>query len=398
MSDRVIEIAGDLLACVGQLVLCAKNEGRKVVFLSRDGWLPWRLSGEAGPYLMVSRQALRIPLFAANPARAASWAIDPVTVNTVKSVLARFMTSPRAFGRELQAAGFGESTWDQGLGRGGRLGLNRFIQSPAFIRHLEFLREENQGPTMDYLSSHGVFDGTGIQIVDIGWNGSCQKHLQEYRAMAGVDPAALGGLYLGLQTRSGFAEGTRLKAVWEPGSIGGHLFKLSSFYTLAEMILTADHGGVTGYEPGQNGASPILAADNGNEALIRWGLPQFHREILTRAKARLSDAARDFDQFATQTAAEFERFAATPSPVEAARYGEWPACVDPAHQCAHALAPRMNLGDMWNYFIHRKPQPVLWREGTAARLDGFDRLAFQVANQMDLMAGGMRRILSQLRR
>jgi hypothetical protein len=398
MSDRVIEIAGDLLACVGQLVLRAVSEGHKVVFLSRDGWLPWRLSGEAGPYLMVSRQALRIPLFAADPARAANWAIDPVTVNTVESVLARFLTSPQAFDRELHAAGFGESTWKLGLGRGGRLRLKGFIQSPAFTRHLEFLKEENQGPTMDYLSSNGVFDGAGVQVVDIGWNGSCQKHLQEYRAMAGADPASLGGIYLGLQTRAGFAKGSRLEAVWEPGSIGGHLFKLSSFYTLAEMILTADHGGVIGYERGQNRVSPILAAHDGNEDLNRWGLPQFHREILTRAEARLSDAAGDFDQFATQTAAGFERFAARPSPSEAARYGEWPACVDPAHQCAHALAPRMNLGDMWNYFIHRKPQPVLWREGAEARLDGLPRLAFRAANQMDLLASGMRRMVSQWRR
>jgi hypothetical protein len=398
MSDPVVEIAGDLLACVGELVTRAVNDGRKVVFLSRDGWLPWRLSGDAGPYLMVSRQALRIPLLAADPARAANWAIDPVTVNTVESVLARFMTTPQVFAAELHAAGFGEATWEKGLGRGGKHRLKEFIKSTAFIRHLEFLKEENQGPTLDYLSSNGVLDGGGVQVVDIGWNGSCQKHLQEYRAMAGVDPGALGGIYLGLQTRSGFAEGTGLEAVWEPNAIGGHLFRLSSFYTLAEMMLTADHGGVIGYERRPNGVHPILAANDENEDLTRWGLPQFHREMLARAEARLPDAAREFDRLASQTAAEFERFAATPSPDEAARYGEWPACVDPAHQCAHALAPRMNLGDMWNYFIHRKPQPVLWREGAAARLDGFSRLAFQAANRMDLWLGGMRRMVSQWRR
>lgn len=398
MSDRVIEIAGDLLACVGQLVLRAKNDGHKVVFLSRDGWLPWRLSGEAGPYLMVSRQALRIPLLAANPARAANWAIDPVTVNTVKSVLARFMTSPQAFGRELHAAGFVESTWDQGLGRGGRQGLKKFIQSPAFVRHLEFLKEENQGPTMDYLSSQGMFDGAGIQIVDIGWNGSCQKHLQEYRAMAGVDPAALGGIYLGLQTRLGFAEGTSLETVWEPGSIGGHLFNLRSFYTLAEMILTADHGGVKGYRRGKDGVHPILADDEKNAALVRWGLPQFQRDLLARAESRLPNAAENFEWFASETAAGFARFARSPTAAEASRYGDWPTCVDPAHQIAHALAPRMRTGDMWNYFIHRKPQPVLWREGAAARLEGLQRWVFQAANRLDLLVGEMRRMVSQWKR
>ncbi len=398
MSDRVIEIAGDLLACVGSLVSRAANEGRKVVFLSRDGWLPWRLSGEAGPYLMVSRQALRTPLFAADPARAANWAIDPATVNTVASVLARFMTSPEKFAPELHAAGFDERSWKLGLGRSDRFRLKEFIRSRVFTGHLEFLKKEHLETTLEYLRSSGVFDEGGVQIVDVGWNGSCQKHLQEYRTMAGVDPAGLGGIYLGLQARSGFAKGTRLEAVWEPGSIGGNLFKLASFYTLAEMILTANHGGVTGYERGQHGVVPILADHDESDVLNQWGLPQFQKEILTRAEASLPEAQRDFDLLASKTASEFERFATKPSSAEASRYGEWPACVDPAHQGAHALAPQMNLGDMWNYFVHRQPQPVLWREGAEARLGGYHRLAFKAANKMDLLAGGIRRVVSRLAR
>lgn len=58
----------------------------------------------------------------------------------------------------------------------------------------------------------------------------------------------------------------------------------------------------------------------------------------------------------------------------------------------------MNLGDMWNYFVHRQPQPVLWREGAEARLGGYHRLAFKAANKMDLLAGGIRRVVSRLAR
>lgn len=396
MNGSMIEIAGDVLACLGHLVNRTADRGGQVVFLARDGWLPWQLSNEVGPYLMVSRQALRIPLFAADPERAVKWAVDPVTVNTVKSVLTRFLACPESFERELRVAGFEAHTWDSPFNRRDKFHFKNFLLSSAFKSHLDFLRDVHLGPTMDYLNSHGLF-ANELHIVDVGWNGSCHKHLQEYRLMAGVDPASLGGIYLGLQTRSGFAHGTGLEAVWEPGSVGSRLFQLSSFYTLAEMILTADHPGVTGYEQRNGEAIPLLANDECMASLVEWGLPQFHRDVLQRARFRMSDAASDFTLFATQTALAFERFALQPSVVEAEKYGEWPSCVDPAHQLACALAPEMSFMDMWNYFVHRKPQPILWREGVSARLSGLHRLVFLAANWLDLVAADIRRAASRMR-
>lgn len=397
-ADRGTALAGDVLACLAMKVLASRQPGQKVFFLSRDGWLPWQLLDGVGTYVHVSRQALRLPLLAADPARAARWAIDPATNNSVASVLARLGATPEPFEGALAANGFSRDDWQLPLGRSARRRLATFIQSGTFRPHLHQVATEQGDKVSGYLRSQGLFDPAGGLIVDVGWNGSCHKHLQEWREREGVDPAPLGGVYLGLQTREGFAPGTRLEAVWEPGRTGGHLFELPPFYVLSEMFLTADHGGVLGYERSGGGVSPLLAPHDGSGALSHWGLREFQKEILDRARSRLGETGLDPALLSNGTAALFEAFATHPTPSEAIRYGQWPVCVDPAHGQAFSLAPSLDMRGMWNYFVHRLPQPVLWREAAAARLSGIRRLLFALANRADALACSARVILSRLRR
>jgi hypothetical protein len=394
-----VALAGDVLAClVTATRLHVSRHKGPVYFLARDGWLPWQiLQGEvAGSYLSVSRIALRQPLMALNPSQAARWCIDPVSTNTPRSVLAKVDATPEELADSLHRGGFPEAGWDSPLNGKGRRRLALLFPQPAFQTVLDRLRELKAPLVRAYLDQSGLLSCEAASVVDIGWNGSCHQHLQAWRSEAGFAAETLGGIYLGLQSRTAFSVQTPLTAVWEPGRIGSTLFSHPSFYALAEMFLTADHGGVIGYERIGDKIMPVSAPHN-SIVYNKWGLDGFQQGMMERARARSGETEGDLKRIAEQTAEAFDRFASRPTRAEAISFGNWPACVDVAHGEAHDLAPEMTFSGMWNFFIHRRPQPVLWREGVAARLNGPHRFAFRAANELDLLSGRFKKFVSELR-
>lgn len=372
-----------MLACLVQRIQSLHQSESTTFFLARDAYLPWQLSSELGPYVAVSRQSLRLPLLTRDPQRAIRWTFDRVTVNSVASVIARWGISLDRCRDLLENSGFSPHDWHKPLRRNESSHFKKFLVSHDFLDVADQELRPLMNLTMQYLQDCGLLNENGGTIVDVGWNGSCHQHLQDYRALAGVSPSALGGIYVGLQQRDGFAPGTALHALWEPGNTGAHLFSIDAFYILTELFLTANHGGVIGYRSTDQGVQPILAPFDEEEKLKEWGLEQFQSRMLERAAARLSDASTNWHELTEQTAVKFAELALRPTREEACKIGAWPTCVDPAHQQAHALAPPMDIASMWDYFLYRKPQPVLWRAGVAAQLDGVEKIVFHGACAVD---------------
>jgi hypothetical protein len=392
-------LAINLLSCLHYLTeLHQRNHGHHIYFLARDGWLPYRLLQNKLPssYLAISRLVLRQPLMLKDPLRAARWCIDPVAVNTPRSVLNKLEACPEEVADSLRAVGIGEGDWDSPMGRSARRKLTQLFQTPAFLTLLGRLKENKKPLLLGYLAQSGILSHEAASVFDIGWNGSCQLHLQELRAEAGLAPSSLGGVYVGLQNRRVFAEKTPISVLWESGGRGNELFNHPSFYVLAEMFFTADHGGVIGYESVNNRYQPVLAAHAG-EVYENWGLSRFHDDLVNAVPHHLPNCENDFDKLAEQTVRDFLQFASHPSYSDACRFGNWPASVDLSHGNAHPLAPSMNLPEIWNYFVHRLPQPVLWREGVIARMNGPLRLLFQVVNALDRNVDKVRGYVSRLK-
>lgn len=381
--SAIAGIAGDILACLANQITSVRCSETKTFFLARDAYLPWVLLSELGPYVAVSRQSLRLPLLTRDPQRAVRWTIDRVTVNSVASVINRWGLPLDTVGGLLEKAGFPSKNWFNLLGRSAVRNFKKVLLSDDFLeladKHLYPLMND----TLQYLRDCGLLDETGGNVVDVGWNGSCHKHLQEYREIAGVSPAALGGIYVGLQQRDGFAQGTSLHALWEPHQTGAFLFSIDAFYTLTEMFLTANHGGVIGYKRCDDGVRPIFAPYEEEQKLREWGLSEFQKTMLEHASERLADASTDWQNLSECTAQRLAHFARNPTRDQARVFGSWPTCVDPAHQQAYELAPKMDVASMWDYFVHRKPQPVLWRAGAAAQLDGCERTLFECMCALD---------------
>lgn len=399
IPESGISLASDVLACLvtAARLHASKNQG-PVYFLARDGWLPWQvMQGEVvGSYLSVSRIALRQPLMALNPAQAAKWCIDPVSTNTPRSVLAKVDATPEELSDNLLRGGFPEAGWDTAMNGNGRRRFAALFLEPAFQAFLDRLRELKAPLVRAYLDQTGLLSCESASVLDIGWNGSCHQHLQAWRSEAGKAAETLGGIYLGLQSRSAFSGLTPLTAAWEPGRMGSKLFSHPSFYVLAEMFLTADHGGVMGYQWVGDQILPVLAP-HPSKVYEEWGLNGFQQAILERARSRSGETERHLQRLAEETAVAFDRFASRPTRAEAISFGSWPACVDVAHGEAYDLAPEMTVSGMWNFFIHRRPQPVLWREGVAARISGARLGIFRIANTLDGLAGHFRKMLSGLR-
>lgn len=379
----IISIAGDTLACLANLIRRIGYERGKVFFLARDGYLPWKLMPDAGSYVAVSRQALRVPLLTRDAVRAVEWTIDRVTVNTVASVLARWKIDPHVVASLLERHGLGNCGWYRPLQRAERRRFCELLKSPEFVEIARHELRDELSIAMQYLECQGLLGPEGGVIVDVGWNGSCHKHLQEFRQLAGVPEHSLGGVYVGLQQRRGFASQTLLHALWEPVGLGASLFSLDSFYPLVEIFFTANHGGVIGYERTDELARPVFASHDESGEISRWGLGKFQNAMLEHAGNRLADSSCDWDALLVQTMENLARLIVSPTRDEAEFLGSWPVCVDQTHGESHSLAPVMDVNDMWLYFFKRLPQPVLWRSGVRAQLEGAERAVFQAASYGD---------------
>lgn len=230
-----------------------------VFFLSRDGYLVKRAFEELGydkefncRYLYVSRQSLRTCALAGsgwrnNVALHISNGDSRPTVNVVLDNLG------------LDPKSCEEACLEAGVRPDERIALDDMKTDIRFGRLLDLLQQridensrEQLGIFGRYLRRSG-FEGD-VAVVDIGWRGTMQNHLNEICAKAGI-AANIQGYYIGLR----FAAGLDKRQ--------GYLFSADhnvydaafqkSYIAPTELMFFADHGSVRAYSE-VDGFSPVL--------------------------------------------------------------------------------------------------------------------------------------------
>ena len=233
---------------------------RRLYFLSRDGWYPFRL-GEAlcrgwdlpieCRYLYGSRRAWRLPLAHRDPARLVGQLCGKGGGATLGEILFQAGLSPREAGAAAAPLGVPQ---ELPLSPGQRRELApRLLACPAFLHPMETASRQALGLFLGYLRQEGLGEDVPWALVDSGWMGSTQDTLGEALTLLGR-PGSPRGYYAGLYRapRRGRWEGF----FFQPGE---RLAIQAGFEpSLWEAAFAAPHGTVLGYGPRDGGFVPLL--------------------------------------------------------------------------------------------------------------------------------------------
>ena len=154
---------------------------RRLYFLSRDGWYPFRL-GEAlcrgwdlpieCRYLYGSRRAWRLPLAHRDPARLVGQLCGKGGGATLGDILFQAGLSPREAGAAAASLGLPQELPLSPRQR--RELAPRLLACPAFLHPMEAASRQALGPFLGYLRQEGLGEDVPWAVVDSGWMGSTQ--------------------------------------------------------------------------------------------------------------------------------------------------------------------------------------------------------------------------------
>lgn len=374
---------------------------RRLYFLSRDGWYPFRL-GEAlcrgwdlpieCRYLYGSRRAWRLPLAHRDPARLVGQLCGKGGGATLGDILFQAGLSPREAGAAAASLGLPQ---ELPLSPGQRRELApRLLVCPAFLHPMEAASRRAVGPFLGYLRQEGLGEDVPWAVVDSGWMGSTQDTLGEALTLLGR-PGSPRGYYAGLYRapRRGQWEGF----FFQPGE---RLAIQAGFEpSLWEAAFAAPHGTVLGYGPRDGGFVPLLgearsspAAARLEEAFTQWGE---HLARQPRPRDLVSHARRDLPGLWE----ELRPLMARPTGEQAALLGRLPFSQGPRERPGERLAPRLSQGELaGSCLLPRllgREAASSWLPGSAARsvpqpekwFSAFDRLRLARALSFGLREG-----------
>lgn len=238
---------------------------KRLYFASRDARLLWpvcqllararNLPGDMR-YLMVSRQALRLPLVTRLTPVDVPWVRESGAPATLARLLGNFelpyeegASEWRRFRPEWKSDAALSTPLDWAL-------FWRFLNTPKIQGRILAIAAERRRNARDYLAAQGMGDPVSTGYVDLGWFLGCQRGLNALRAELGR-VEGLKGYYLGLKrSRLGPAEAGRATAVFyespDDTIAPPHQAWLRRCYLLEQIVGLADHPSVKGYA-GQGG-------------------------------------------------------------------------------------------------------------------------------------------------
>jgi FMN phosphatase YigB (HAD superfamily) len=252
--------------------------------------------------------------------------------------------------------------------------LVQWVPPDEALAHTSLLRQD----TLNYLQSHGLFDGEPWAIVDLGWRGRMQECLA--RIVQGHAPAAgmsATGYYLALSESPrnmplswqahAFCP-DRNAAHW-PGP--AHLF---------ELLCEATHGSTRGYAEDAQGHMCASFGTEPASGMNEWGLATYRQAVrcyaeqLAGALPLLGPRAITHDALLALNQALGREFFNRPEPAVANGFGRMPCSHSINHDAVADLAPPLGRMDAWvralslgRWRLSRRKTD--WLPGSLARSD-----------------------------
>lgn len=268
---------------------------RKIFFFARDGHVVKKVYNALYPdaktdYIYLSRRALSVPLLWMHSGWDEFFRYITVTrFFTVRILLERLGLDPNKYQRQVQRM---------------QLSLDSILQQKDFLQN-EKLRLFYQSIRGDIVqNSRNEFDCLAvyfkekhfhgrIAVMDIGWNGSMQRYLEELMDTMGIS-ISMEGYYFGMRRK---VKNTQVYGyLYEPSKM--HLEPRVSFMQgLFESFFLSREGSTMRYSIQEGKAVPVLCEPEYNENDVEFlafqdlqnGAIQFCKEYAKSAAANLTN-------------------------------------------------------------------------------------------------------------
>ena len=260
------DVVAPLLFAYTQWVVedALRNKINTLYFVSRDGQIFYRIAQVICKqrklslelkYLYGSRQAWFSPAIYTIDDNEFQWASDNNSFLSVESLFARYNIPPDLYREVLIHNGFNPERWNDNLNSEERLTVKHILTvDPIKTGILESSRKQRKCLLL-YLEQSGFFEDEKKALVDIGWYGRMQSALQKIIKNEKSDENSLRGYYFYNHKNTGKNK-EEFKSFLE-GKANAHAILRYDY--LLEIFTYADHGGVLGFESGNDGSVyPVL--------------------------------------------------------------------------------------------------------------------------------------------
>jgi hypothetical protein len=226
-------------------------------------------------------------------------------------------------------------------------------------------REKSRNLLEKYLHSQGFFESPIQGIVDIGWHGNLQLSLETALTAMGRHTKVLGH-YLGLFATHNSAEGGCMSAFHNEMTL---LPFPSQATFLAELVLAADHGTVSGYKEEGTRVVPILKEPVNHHA-ISWGIREHQASIIDFALGMATGTnfySDEFKSLCVESLGGFFRFVSKPTNAEARAFSGARLGTDQEESHWNVPIPKMGYLETATaaWFPASRPEGF-WLEGAQA--------------------------------
>ena len=260
----------------------------------------------------------------------------------------------------------------QPLGPEDLAGLKLFLLSEAMASQIRVQGNARARQAKAYLMQEGLGRDGSYGLVDLGWGGNLQSHLDRILAPSAVPI----GFYFHLTRKNHLTSAGRALGWLSRFPFRG--WDARAAFAALEMFCSAEHGMTMGYAPTAAGWQPVLADPPPGGPEERLAKTQ-HRAVQACANewVQLQDSElpeEELKALQEVTMKNFKEFILRPSAAEAAQYGPTEFTSRQEGGVSDEYGPALTMNEAWGSFLHGfSRREACWPAGMIERSHGLAR-------------------------
>lgn len=261
---------------------------KRLYFDSRDGQILLKIaeliSRKQGysielRYLYISRRSLFLPSISGNVKNQLEWIKRREFIDiSISEICRRVEIRPVSIRAELERYGFGPDAWQRNLSRSEIKKARKCFFEPSIKKRIDQNEKIALEAAAGYLKQEKMTENASdFGVVDLGWSGQLLDSLNRVLKKAGHgDRISFNGFYFALWSE---VKSLNRIAPFITAADAVKMIRRMNNRVLIEVLASADHGMVIGYEKQGHRYVPVLSTIGVRETL-QWGIRAQQRSTL----------------------------------------------------------------------------------------------------------------------